>query len=286
MKKLLFILSICLISSCGVLSRKQTQMIQDLSMSSDSITYAPSMIINNLSEVRQERAIYYCASLNNDKLHKQELDRVYATVNKEKKIAIKCDKGVNVLESYLRVLRSLSSTIRYKSYGTEIRGMGRKLDSLVDQEDIKTTSYFSAYLTESYMRKRQIYVLRKFIVKGDVLVLRTCNNISTLLKNEDFTDLIENERKGLDMDYLTYLRTKKSNIESDKEYLRLKAKIDNTEYIRRRCISSLNSLKKAHHKLKILLVDEPEDESKTADEVVDAIIDLNDQCLKLRKLYE
>ena len=38
---------------------------------------------------------------------------------------------VDVLNSYIRALRSLSSESRWKSYGTEIRGIGNRVDSVV-----------------------------------------------------------------------------------------------------------------------------------------------------------
>ena len=102
---------------------------------------------------------------------------------------------VNVLNSYLRALRSISADARWSAYGVEWRGVGRNIDSLIlrfNQTELlnteitagwaKLSGQYIGYMSERYMRNRQAKTVRAFVNEGDTRVAACAE----LTENRDF----------------------------------------------------------------------------------------------------
>lgn len=283
------ILIIC-ISSCAILTEKQVGSISRMAVYSDSLASAPSVIFSKLADVRKERGFFYVATLSSSEKRVEELDAIYYANLADKKLSKKADASISVLESYLRSIKSLSSPTRWEGAGVEIRGLGRNLDSLVikynelgwneevSEGDIKEISYSVSYLAEQYLKLRQAEVLRNYLPIGDTLIELCTDQLVEVLKDESLVQLIDNEKIGLREDYLSYVELANNN--DDRRYLQLLAEIDNIEQIRLKSIRSLQSLKRAHHKI-VEQLDRPQE----FDVVFDELLELNIQAAELVKLF-
>jgi hypothetical protein len=206
---------------------------------------------------------------------------------------------VNVLNSYLRALRSISATTRWSDYGTEWRGIGRNIDSLIlryNQTDLldtkipvgwaKLSGQYMGYLSERFMRVRQAKAVKAFVTEGDTLVSVCVDGLIDLLKKGDLIELIENESEGLKNNYEAYLRRLESgglpaDLEADRKYIELVKRVEKAKYTRGRCVTALQSLKRAHAKL----VDELKKKQKV-DFYIEELIELNTLALQLQNIIE
>ena len=128
---LLFATANLLATSCSVLTKSQLQRVNNLSVSSDSIVVTPKVIFNELAAVRLERGLYYAASLTSATAREKEINALAKASIADEQLVGRTEVYVNVLNSYLRALRSISATTRWTDYGTEWRGIGRNVDSLI-----------------------------------------------------------------------------------------------------------------------------------------------------------
>lgn len=204
---------------------------------------------------------------------------------------------VDVLNSYLRSLRSISNNARWESTGREIRGVGRNIDSLiiaynklypgdpVETGIAKQAGKSIAYVVEELTKRRQAVIVKEFVTQGDTLVSVCCDLLMDLLKRREVNELILNEESGLEANYRAYLNALELSgtfpvIENDRKYLALKQDIYDAKKMRNKCISSLRSLKNAHSKLLTELK-----ERKKIDQVYEEIIELNLQAMGLMTLF-
>ena len=110
------------------------------------------------------------------------------------------------------------------------------------------------YLSERYMRVRQAKAVRTFMSQGDTLVSACVDGIIELLKKGDLIELIENEGTGLKNNYAAYLHRLElggfpPDFEADRKYIELIKQVELAKYTRGRCVTALQSLKRAHAKL-------------------------------------
>ena len=254
-------------SSCAALTESQLQTVQKLAVSGDSVAAAPSVLFRELAAIRTERGLFYAASLTGADARFAELNALAAAAREDEKLAERTDVCVDVLNSYLRALRSISNPARWKQIGTEMRGLGKNLDSVIlrfnqlDWVDLelpqgvaKLSGKYAGYLSENYMKNRQAVAVREFVSEGDTLVAVCVDALVQLLRKQEVQELIDNEETGLRNNYLAYLQRVEAlgqlpTVDHDRRYMTLLEDLEKAQKIRDKCVSGLQSLKRAHHKL-------------------------------------
>lgn len=279
-------------SGCASMTKAQLKRVNSLAVVSDSAVNGPGSVLRLLNEVNLERGLIYAASLNVTDARIQELNGLADIQSELSKLASESDVCINILESYIRALRSVSSESRWKQNGTELRGIGRNLDSLaiaynkIDWGTLyepgiaKQIGKTSGYLAEQYGKRRQRYVVKGILVHGDTLVDACVKSLVESLKSAEMKTLIENERIGLENNYRAYLNYTKLNEATplagfDRTYIECRLKIEQAEALRRKCISMLQSFGRAHKAL-LKEMDNRHTYSEFADELLELNRQLND----------
>lgn len=293
----LILLFCVLIFSCATISKTQLKKVNEMTVQSDSISIAPGIIFQELSNIRRERGLIYVASLQDTENKVAELNALAKAEKKDNSIAQRANVYLNVLNSYLKALRSLSAESRWRQNGVELRGIGRNVDSLLIayntlkwDEEIKTglprtIGKTTGYLTEQYSKRRQRYLVKQYIETGDTIVSVCCDAIINLLRKEGFRDLIDNEEEGLEINYRSYINATKAyanqgyDLSIDRKYLELKTQLNNIRILQSKCATALTSLKKAHHQLLIEM-----EKPRSYEEYSSEIFELSDQALAVKQL--
>lgn len=282
--------------SCAVITPSQLEMVNNLSVISDSVAIAPSRFFEDLADVRKERGLFYASSLTSSEARFKEISSMAQASIDDESLIKRMDVYVNVLNSYLRSLRSISNDARWYNTGREIRGIGRNIDSLlfsynklypddpIETGIAKQLGKSTGYIAEELSKRRQAVIVKDFVEQGDTLVSFCCDALIELLRKKEVEELIVNEELGLDMNYKAYLnalelRGEFPKIEYDRAYMVLKKELYNARKIRDKCVSSLRSLKKAHSKLLLELR-----ERKKIDQIFEELIELNEQALDIVSL--
>lgn len=284
-----WVLMLILMASCSTLSKSQLKRINSFASAQDSIGTGPRAFFSILADVRQERGLIYAASLTDTETHIHELNAMAKAAVREGQASAKANICFDILSSYARALKSLSADTRWKQYGTELRGIGRNMDSLViaynklDWGTIyepglgKELGKTGGYLTEQYMKRRQRKLVMDMLTVGDTIVTACCDALIASLKSDQFTELIDNEEQGLESDYRAYLNSMRAQdrfpeMAVDRTYLCQKAQIETARSLRRQSITMLQSLRKAHK----ALINEM-DKSRSYSEISDDLFELNTQ---------
>ena len=253
-------------SSCSSMTKAQLKKVNSLAVVSDSAVCGPGSVMRLLDEVRLERGLIYAASLRGTEPHIQELNGLADAVSEQSKLADKADVCISILDSYVRALRSVSSETRWKQNGTELRGIGRNIDSLAieynkldwgklyDPGIAKQAGKTSGYLVEQYGKHRQRRMVKSILEHGDTLVTACCNSLVAGLKSDEFKSLITNERTGLESNYRAYLNSvslsgTSPQPEFDRIYIENRLKVDRADALRRQCITTLQSFNRSHNAL-------------------------------------
>lgn len=262
----LALLCLCVLASCATMSKSQMSKVKALTLSYDSVSAAPSIIFSELADVRLERGLFYAASLDGVDNHIDELNSLADGSMLDKNISGKADVYIKVLNSYLSSLRSLASESRWKSNGTELRGIGKNVDSLlyeynkadwgspVETGFARQIGKTSGYVAESIGKRIQYKKFKEVIVTGDSIVAQCCDSLVKILNRDEVEQLIINEEKGLESNYRSYLNAMDRHDvypsdETDRQYVALRMKCADIRAVRKECAGALTSLKKAHHKL-------------------------------------
>ena len=291
-----FLIFLCtMTTSCAVLTKSQVQMANKLTVASDSVVVAPRVVFDELATVRLERGLFYAISLTSAAAREKEINALATAAIADSLLVKRADVYVNVLNSYLRALRSISSDVRWTQFGTEWRGIGRNIDSLIirmNQTDLldteitvgwaKLSGQYMGYMSERYMRNRQAKTVKSFVIEGDTLVAACVDGLIEILRKEELNELIENESEGLKNNYIAYLlRFEMSveipDIEHDRRYIDLIKRIEKAKYTRSRCVTALQSLKRAHNKLAAELV-----KRQNMNYLLDELLELNTLALYLQ----
>lgn len=290
-----WVLCLVILAGCSTLSKSQLKKISSFATVQDSLL--PAAIFQTLDDVRLERGLIYSASLTDMESRIHELNSLAEATVKQEKTSAKANVCFNILSSYASALKSLSADTRWKKYGTELRGIGRNIDSvaiaynkldwgtLYDPGMAKNLGKTSGYLTEQYMKRRQRRLVYDVLVTGDTIVATCCDALIAGFKSADFLELIDNEEEGLENDYRAYLNSmqvldRAPATDFDKVYLTEKAQIEKARQLRKKNISMLQSLKKAHAAL-VREMDKP----RTYSEYSSDLIELNGQIHDLAEIY-
>ena len=295
MKYTIFITFNIVMTSCTVLTKSQLQMVTKLSVASDTVAVTPKIIFDELITVRLERGLYYAASLTSATARVKEINALAIASIADEQLLNRTDAYVSVLNSYLRALRSISADARWSAYGTEWRGIGRNIDSLIlrfNQTDIldenitvgwaKLSGQYIGYMSENFMRSRQTKTVKQFVTEGDTLVATCVDGLIELLRKSELDELIQNESDGLKNNYEAYLHRVEASgiipdISDDRRYIELVKRLEAAKKTRSRCVTALQSLKRAHNKL----VKELE-KRKKADYIFEELLELNTLVLQLK----
>ena len=276
-------------SSCASMSKAQLKRVNSLAVVSDSAVSGPGSVLKLLDEVRLDRGLMYAASLSSADARVAELNGVALEASDLARLSEKADVCVSILESYIRALKSLSNEARWKQNGTELRGIGRNIDSLavaynkldwgddVEPGLAKQLGKTSGYLAEQYGKRRQLKLVKQIVAEGDSIVSSCCSSLIEALKSEEMLELIENERIGLENNYKAYLNSCSLNgaapaLEIDRVYVEDRIKIESAKDVRRQCITRLQAFRRAHAAL-LKELDNP----RTYAEFSDALFELNRQ---------
>lgn len=297
---LLFFITVGLVvTSCATLTKSQLQLVTNLTVASDSVAVTPKVIFDELATVRLERGLYYAASLTSATAREKEINALVEASIADDQLVGRTEIYVNVLNSYLRALRSISADSRWSAYGTEWRGIGRNIDSLIlrfNQTELldteitvgwaKLSGQYMGYMSERYMRTRQAKAVKAFVNEGDTLVAACVDGLVELLKKGELAELIENETEGLKSNYESYLHRLEStgepaDLSADRRYIELVKRLEATKKTRNRCVTALQSLKRAHNKLVKEL-----DKKQKIESVYDELIELNTLALYLQSMLD
>ncbi len=283
-------------SGCSSMTKAQLKRVNALTVVSDSAVAGPGSIFRMLDEVRMERGLIYAASLQATDTRIRELNGLADATAQQSRLGVKADVCVNILDSYIRALRSVSNDARWKRNGTELRGIGRNMDSLAiaynkldwgtlyEPGIAKQIGKTSGYLAEQYGKRRQRKVVKEILIHGDTLVDACVKSIVEGLKSDQFKSLMENERTGLENNYRAYLNSTALTgttpcPEFDRTYMECRLKIERAESMRRQCITLLQAFNRAHH----ALLNEM-DNRRTYSEFADDLYELNRQVVALSEL--
>ena len=277
------------------MTKAQLKRVNSLAVVSDSAISGPGSIFRILDDVRMERGLIYAASLQGTDTRIQELNGLADATAQQSRLADKADVCINILDSYIRALSSVSNEARWKRNGTELRGIGRNIDSLAiaynkldwgtlyEPGIAKQIGKTSGYLAEQYGKCRQRKVVKNILEHGDTLVDACVKSLVDGLKSDEFKSLIENERIGLENNYRAYLNASSlagttPRPEFDRAYIENRLKLERAEAMRRQCITMLQSFSRAH----TALLNEM-DNRRTYTEFADELFELNRQVLALTK---
>ena len=282
------------LSGCSSMTKAQMKRVNSLAVVSDSSITGPGSIMRTLNEVYLDRGLIFAASLQGADNRIRELNGLADATSEFSRLADKSDVCINILNSYVRALRSVSSETRWKQNGTELRGIGRNMDSLAiaynkldwgilyEPGIAKQIGKTSGYLAEQYGKRHQRKTVEAVLAQGDKLVDECVQSLVAVLKSDDFKTIIENERTGLENNYRVYLNAAALNGVTpdsgfDRLYIENRLKIEQAESTRRQCITMLQSFRRAH----AALLKEMETH-RTYAEFADALFELNKQITSLR----
>lgn len=278
------------LSGCASLSKSQMSTIQSFSNSCDSFTKYPSTLFVEMAKIRADRGCFYAASLSNPLLRIKELNSVNKALSADLALAKKMDISFEIIDTYQRALKSLSHSNRYNNTGREFRSLGRNLDSLINRYNLmgvsdpvplgigKAVGKIVGYGAELYVRNVQTRAVREFVIAGDSLVGTVTGNIVGILSSKSVGELIENEAKGLENNYLSYLQSGVGrDFNGDKEYLLLLSRVNNLSKLRSGSMTAAKALARAHNKIAVGVV-----KRKNFKELYPEIEELNDELSALR----
>ena len=276
-------------SGCSSMTKAQLKRVNSLAVVSDSAITGPGSVLRILDQVRLDRGLMYAASLQGADTRIRELNGLADATAQMSRLADKSDVCIDILSSYVRALRSVSSETRWKQNGTELRGIGRNLDSLAiaynkldwgtlyEPGIAKQIGRTSGYLAEQYGKRHQRKTVQGMLTHGDKLVDECVQTMVSVLKSDEFKSLIDNERQGLENNYRAYLNAASLNgitpsTDLDRLYIESRLRVEMAEQTRRRCITMLQSFGRVHS----ALVKEMQNR-RTYSEFMDELFELNRQ---------
>lgn len=255
------------LTSCSSLTQTQINMAYNLAVSSDTIINSPLFIFQEIEKVRTGRGLFYAASLTTAQAHYMEVSALSDNIIRSMNHADNAMAYIKALNSYTRALRSISNKARWKSIGTEIRGVGSKTDTLfmainsipyldrpLPEGASKLAGRSVAFISENYMKARQAKAVRSFVMESDSLVAVCVENLIEVLQSPLLNALFEHENISLKNDYQAYLNAVEIEgqlvpISYDERYIELQKSLNSAKYARTRCLISLRAFARAHHKL-------------------------------------
>jgi hypothetical protein len=275
------LLFIILFGSCASLTKTQIHAVNQFSKTSANFSAYPSRIMTELAEIRVKRGIYFSNSLDDPKLHIEDLDGLYNARKSDYEISAKVDITFEVIDKYAQSLLLLSSDKFATDLESQAKNFGADLDSLAGLynsiEGVKRVptgiggaiNQLIVFGGKQYIRSKQATEIKKFVPQADTLISVMTSNLLEFLESTNIQDLIRNEEKGVAANYLSFLRQRHPTIENERDYLELKANIDAIKDLRDETVKATNHLRKAHKKLLLEI-----QEKKTLKETISELQEL------------
>ena len=297
----LSLLAVAVTTGCSPLSKAQIEAVGELTFRSDTVSRSPAILFEEMSELRLERGLYYAASLSSGTARYEEVTALAEASMDDEALVRKAAGYVNVFNSYVRALHSVSSEARWTGIGTEIRGIGGRVDSVLYRYNRLDTGYEDipvgyarmagrvlAYVAEEVMQSVQGTAVRNIVVAGDTLVTASCDSLMAILRSDEMNELIRHERESLRDNYAAYLtalelRGEPVPFESDRLYVELLRRADELPDIRNSCVSALRSFKNAHAKL---AADFAAGKKEVHEELWEEVLRLNELAAQVSEMLE
>ena len=137
----LSLLAVFAAAGCSPLSKAQIEAVGELTFRSDTISRSPAVLFEEMSELRLERGLFYAASLTSGTARYEEVTALAETSMDDESLVRKASGYVDAFNSYVRALHSVSADARWKGLGTEIRGTGTRVDSVLYRYNRLDTGY-------------------------------------------------------------------------------------------------------------------------------------------------
>ena len=118
-------------AGCSPLSKAQIEAVGELTFRSDTVSRSPAILFEELSELRLERGLYYAASLSSGTARYEEVTALAEASMDDEALVRKASGYMDAFNSYVRALHSVSAEARWKGIGTELRGIGSRVDSVI-----------------------------------------------------------------------------------------------------------------------------------------------------------
>jgi hypothetical protein len=278
-KHLILLMTISL-AGCSTLTKTQIKAVNCFAQTSQDFSQFPSKIITGLAEIRSKRGVFYANSLDNPRLHIQELDSIYSFKNENYAISEKVDITFKIIDKYAQSLLLLSSDKYVQNLQEQAQNFGIGIDSLITTYNglnnvtrVPTSiggaiGQLLAFGGKQYVRSKQAKEIKKFVPAADLLIDVMTDNLLEYLNSTTVVELIKNEEEGINSNYLSYLRqvktvstavinndttvfafNTKSTVANDHEYLLLKTHLVAVKVVQEQTIDASRDLRKAHKKL-------------------------------------
>jgi hypothetical protein len=272
-----------LLGSCASLTKSQIEAVNQFSRTSDRFSAYPGRIITALADIRIRRGIYFSNSLDDPRLHLEELEALYDALKSDYQVSSKVNITFRVIDKYAQSLLLLSSGENLAELQAQSKNFGTGLDSLVSAynaisgvKQVPTgiggaVNKLIAAGGKQYIRSRQAKEIKQFVPAADTLIGVMTTNLLEFLQSTNIDELITNEEKGIGNNYLSFLRQRHATVENERDYLALKSDLDAVKKLRQKTVTATRRLRKAHEKLLSIIL-----EKKT----------LQDTVAELQEFYE
>jgi len=275
------------ISSCASLSKSQTKAIDNFSKSCEEFAQYPGLLFNEMAEIRAGRGLFFAASLSNPELRVEELTAILSGLANDTSIAEKTNLSMEILTKYQRALKILAGSARWQDVGVEFRSLGRNIDSLIGKYNSleitqslplgvgKLVGRVAGTVAENVNKSNQLKAVKGFVSAADTLVVSLVSDLSLIISSPAVMALIQNEDKGLDLNYISYV---KAGLSDDKGYLELRKRVETLKKMRANTVTAAKRLANSHSKIVAGLADK-----KKIDEVYEELLALEREINTLRK---
>ena len=276
------------VQGCASLSKSQVAAIDKFAESSEAFTQYPGLLFKEMAEIRSERGLFFASSLNNPEVRVEEIASILSGLESDLSLSEKMNLSMEVLGKYQRALKILAGSARWQNVGTEFRALGRNIDSLIDRYNSlqiteslpmgigKLTGRLSGVIAENVNKNNQLKAVKSFVSVGDTIIVSLVNDLSGILTSPAVTMLIENEERGLDLNYISYV---KSGMSDDRGYMELKRRVGSLKKMRSNTTAAAKRLATSHSKIVAAL-----NSKKGVDEIYEELLSMEKELLTLRRL--
>ncbi len=261
MKIICGLVLILMTAGCVTVSEQQRNVVRQFAVKTENFSLFPEKIMSELADIRETRGIYYANSFTDPVLHLNELnDIVKERLNDD---ALQGNVGITfrILDEYAGALVQLSSATPIKEAGEHSLKFGVELETLIgtfnkSEAAGKLPSGIGTLLgqtmdvgTRYYLANRQYRELKKFVNQADTLVAVVCDEMVKFLSSKGLGQLISSEESGVSESFRFYYTKRVPTIESEKEYVALRKRVEGVKQMQKQTIQATISLKIAHKKL-------------------------------------
>ena len=283
---------VVLVSSqgCASLSKSQVAAIDKFAESSEAFTHYPGLFFQEMAEIRAERGLFFASSLSNPEIRVEEIASILSGLESDLSLAEKTSLSMEVLGKYQRALKILAGSARWQDVGAEFRSLGRNIDSLIERYNSleiteilplgigKLAGRIAGVVAENVNKGNQLRIVRSFVTATDTIVISLVNDLSALLSSSAVTALIQNEERGLDLNYISYIN---AGMSDDRAYMELKKRVNALKKMRSNTTAAAKRLATSHSKIVAAL-----DDKKRVNEIYEELLSLEKELLTLRRLID